>query len=125
MIAVKYGDRIRTLRKNRGMSQEKLADILGVTKQTVSQYERSVRKPDVLTIEALCDIFNVSADYLLGMADLTVRFVGENDLFKLDAPEDPIRKRCLNYLEKLNEAGQQEALNRLMEMTELEKYTKK
>ena len=85
---MKYGDRIRTLRKNKGYSQEKLADMLGVTKQTVSQYERGVRKPDVHTIEALCDIFNVSSDYLLGMADRTIRLVGEDDLAKLDTSDE-------------------------------------
>ena len=42
--------------------------------------ERGVRKPDIPTIEALCDIFNVSADYLIGKDDVTVRIVGKEGL---------------------------------------------
>lgn len=82
----KYNNRIRELRIAKGMNQEKLADMLGITKQAVSQYERGVRKPDIPTIEALCDIFNVSADYLIGKDDVTVRIVGKEGLKRLDAP---------------------------------------
>ena len=82
-----YSNRIRELRTARGMSQEKLADILDVTKQAVSQYERGVRKPDIPTIEALCDYFNVSADYLLGKEDVTPRLVDGDGIQALDNPK--------------------------------------
>lgn len=80
-----YSDRIKELRKGKCLSQEKLADLIGVTKQAVSQYERGVRKPDIPTIDALCDIFNVSSDYLLGKDDVTVRFVGREEISKLES----------------------------------------
>ena len=79
-----YSNRIRELRNARGMNQEQLAEILGLTKQAVSQYERGTRMPSVPVLEALCDFFNVSADYLLGKDDVTLRYVDSEGLKKLD-----------------------------------------
>lgn len=94
-----YSDRIKELRKTKKLSQEKLADMIGVTKQAVSQYERGVRKPDIPTIDALCDVFNVSSDYLLGKDNVTLRFVGRDELKKLDSPQ----YNCDNICELFNE----------------------
>ena len=79
-----YSNRIRELRIARSMNQEQLADALGLTKQAVSQYERGVRKPSVPVLEALCDFFNVSSDYLLGKDDVTIRYVDSEGIKKLD-----------------------------------------
>lgn len=70
-----YGNRIRELRTELDWTQQYLADRLKTTKQAVSQYERGVRKPDLDTVLALCDIFNVSADYLLGRSPVVPRLV--------------------------------------------------
>ena len=82
-----YSNRIRELRKNKSLSQEQLADKLGVTKQAVSQMERGARKPSVTMLEALCDFFNVSTDYLLGKEDVTIRLVDNKDINRLDSPQ--------------------------------------
>ena len=79
-----YSNRIKELRINKSLSQEQLADRLGVTKQAISQMERGVRKPSVPMLEALCDIFNVSTDYLLGKEDVTIRLVDGDGIKKLD-----------------------------------------
>lgn len=81
-----YSNRIRELRSAKSLNQEQLADKLGLTKQAISQYERGVRKPSVPVLEALCDFFNVSSDYLLGKDDVTLRFVGKEDIDKLESP---------------------------------------
>ena len=60
------GDKILNLRKARGWSQEELADRVGVTRQAVSRWELGSAKPDADKIVALCDLFSISADYLLG-----------------------------------------------------------
>ena len=80
-----YSARIRELRILHEMSQQDLADRLDVNKVTISQYERGVRKPDLNVLTALCDIFNVSSDYLLGVDDVTIRFVGKEGLEKLNS----------------------------------------
>ncbi len=60
------GNRISQLRKNHHLSQGELADALGVTSALISSWERSERIPVVPKLLKLCDIFNVSTDYLLG-----------------------------------------------------------
>ena len=45
-----FTERLKTLRKQKNFSQQELADKIQVTKQTVSQYERGIRKPDYNTL---------------------------------------------------------------------------
>lgn len=61
-----FKDRIKELRAKNNFSQQRLADLINVNKQTISQYERGVRFASKENLEALCDVFNVSVDYLLG-----------------------------------------------------------
>lgn len=84
-MAESYSNRIKELRIAKQMNQEQLAEMLDVTKQAVSQYERGSRKPSIPILESLCDIFNVSADYLLGKDDVTIRFVGKEGIEKLES----------------------------------------
>jgi transcriptional regulator with XRE-family HTH domain len=79
-----FSERLKELRTQKGLSQQELADRTNQTKQAISQYERSVRKPDMEVLAALCDIFNVSMDYLTGKADVTVRFLNADDLKALN-----------------------------------------
>ena len=58
---------IRTLRLVRGMSQVELARRLGVTKQSVSNWENDNIQPSIEMLKKLADIFSVSTDYLLGL----------------------------------------------------------
>lgn len=59
------GEKILSMRKARGWSQEELAEQIGVTRQAVSRWESGAAKPDADKIIAVCDLFGVSADYLL------------------------------------------------------------
>lgn len=61
--------RLTELRLAAGLSQKKLAEFLGVTNQTYSNYETGKREPSNDTILRLADYFNVSTDYLLGRTD--------------------------------------------------------
>ena len=58
-------NRIQTLRKSRGLSQEELADKIGVSRQAVSKWESEQSFPDIEKIILLSDYFNVTTDYLL------------------------------------------------------------
>ncbi len=49
------------------MSQPKLAEILGVSKAVISFWENGINEPKARYIKALALLFNVSADYLLGI----------------------------------------------------------
>lgn len=59
------GSRIQALRKERGMSQEELANKLSVSRQTVSQWETGQTAPSIDNIYTLKDIFGVSFDALM------------------------------------------------------------
>lgn len=59
------GDKIHKLRKQMGLSQEELAFKIGVSRQTVSKWESNAMNPNMDSIQALCNIFNVKADYFL------------------------------------------------------------
>lgn len=59
------GEKILKLRKARLWNQEDLAEQIGVTRQAVSRWESDSAKPDADKVIALCDLFGISADYLL------------------------------------------------------------
>lgn len=59
------GEKIQKLRKQRGLSQEALAEKVTVTRQTISKWELGQSTPDLDFIAQLSDIFNVSSDYLI------------------------------------------------------------
>lgn len=59
------GEKILRMRKARGWSQEELASRISVTRQAVSRWESDYAKPDTDKVIALCDLFGISADYLL------------------------------------------------------------
>ena len=66
---VKIADRIKQLRKKKGVSQSQLAEAIGVKNNTVSTWERGTRKPDFDALQLLSNYFEVSFEYLLGSSD--------------------------------------------------------
>ena len=56
----------KQLRNAKGMTQEELADALGITRSRLSMYELGQREPDFETLEMIADYFNVDMDYLMG-----------------------------------------------------------
>lgn len=58
-------DRIQILRKSRGISQEELADKIGVSRQAISKWESEQSTPDIDRIILMSDYFDVTTDYLL------------------------------------------------------------
>lgn len=60
-------ERIKILREQAGMSQEKLAKRLGITRSSVNAWEMGISTPSTQYIAELAGLFRVSADYLLGL----------------------------------------------------------
>ena len=70
-------ERIKTLREQAGMSQEKLAKRLGITRSSVNAWEMGISTPSTQYIAELAGLFRVSADYLLGLNETaTVSIAG-------------------------------------------------
>ena len=66
------GKRIMENRKRLGLTQDALAEKLGVTAQAVSKWENDLSCPDIATLPKLADIFHISVDELLGRSALPV-----------------------------------------------------
>lgn len=62
---MKFGEKLQTLRRAKGLSQEQLSEALGVTRQAISKWELNASLPDVEKLLALSEFFEVSTDYLL------------------------------------------------------------
>ena len=62
----KFPNILKSLRESRALTQERLGEILGVAKSTISVYESGRREPNFETLEAIADCFNVSLSSLLG-----------------------------------------------------------
>lgn len=62
---MKLSDKITTLRKSKGWSQEDLAEQLDVSRQAISRWENGTALPDANNILQLSKLFNVTTDYLL------------------------------------------------------------
>lgn len=62
--------RLKELRKEKGISQLKLAMELNTNQNTISRYETGEREPGINELISIADYFNVSVDYLLGRTDV-------------------------------------------------------
>lgn len=64
-----FGDKLKSVRKSRHLTQLELSKRLDVSKGTVSAYEQSLSYPSIETLTKLCFILDTSSDYLLGISD--------------------------------------------------------
>ncbi len=90
------GEKIRTLRKEKKISQESLAEKLGVSRQSISLWENEQTQPTIENIIALADVFGVTIDDMLRdkpVAEITD--IIENEVL---AEEKKTRKFKLTYL---------------------------
>lgn len=62
----KFPIRLKELRKRDNISQLQLAEAVGVTRGSISFYEKGERQPDIVTLANIAEYFNVTTDYLLG-----------------------------------------------------------
>ena len=69
-MTIKLGEKIKNLRRERDMTQEQLAEVLGVSYQAISKWETNATLPDVTLFPIIAQYFNVTTDELFGMAEL-------------------------------------------------------
>ena len=62
-----YVDKLRSLREDRNLNQEDIANILNCKQSAVSKYELRKAKYQIEDLKKLCLFYNVSADYILGL----------------------------------------------------------
>lgn len=61
-----FNIKLKELRKQRNLSQQELAKIIGISKSSINMYERGEREPGIETINAFAEFFDVQTDYLFG-----------------------------------------------------------
>ena len=128
------GERIKTLRESLNMTQEELGKKIGVTGVTIMRYEKGQRKINVNVLEKIAQVLNVEALYLLsGKTDaewkdkmnveVATSIQQEKEYWESVLLTEPLLK--LNaLLDLLNPSGQQVAVERVEELTEIPKYQK-
>ena len=98
------GSRIKSLRKEKGLTQQELADLVNITKVSICCYEKGNRTPNLDTFMDLVNVLDTTPNYLLG-ADIKVIAEDEEDYSVVLPKEDiqiinEIRKNdsLINYL---------------------------
>lgn len=81
-----FSQRLKELRKAKGVTQSEVAELLKVPIRTYGSWERAEREPDLQTLCQIADAFHVSVDYLLGREPITVEK-------KQSLPEQPAEGR--------------------------------
>ena len=82
------GKRIVANRKRLGITQDRLAEQLGVTAQAVSKWENDQSCPDIATLPKLAEIFGITVDALLGVAQPKQEYVHEAEIVTESEDED-------------------------------------
>lgn len=102
-------ENLKLLRREMGLSQQQLAERVGVSQQSINKYENHNIEPDISTLIKIADCFSTSVDYLVGHTD--IRHVIE-----------PVQQYDLNRDEAVLMAGyrrlsrkQQEALRAMLQ----------
>ncbi len=88
------GKRIAALRKEKGLTQEQLAEKVGVSAQAVSKWENDVSCPDITLLPLLADLFGVSVDELLGVKPVEPHVI---ILDKDEMPKDEKKKESFSF----------------------------
>ncbi len=82
------GQRLREIRKSRGLTQKDVADAIGVHELTIRRYEKD-RKPTVAAVTSMAALFGVNPGYLLGVEDESGKSpVPQNPLNIVLTPQD-------------------------------------
>lgn len=89
------GDRLKELRKGKNLSQQNLADMVGVSKSLICCYESGKRNPSLENIIAFIQIFGVTSDYLLG-SDSLVKIVSNDKVSYA-----PITKEEIEFIREI------------------------
>ncbi len=63
------GEKLKQLRIERNLTQKQVAEFLGLTVKGYNFYELNLREPSLASLKKLCQFFDVSADYLIGLSE--------------------------------------------------------
>ena len=94
---VEFGDRLRQLQKDRKLTQQQLADLIGVKNSVISFYEVGERTPSPDVLRKLALALHVSTDFLLG-----IERAATLDASGLDEQDRLVVQTIINHLREKN-----------------------
>lgn len=106
--------RLKEIRKARKLTQQQVADLLGIPLRTYQNYEREINDPDTDILCRLADYYAVTTDYLIGYSDIAVQGVG--DVVSAD------ESKLLGLYRQLNNTGKSIAMDLIDTMVISGKY---
>ncbi|MGN0530228.1 MAG: helix-turn-helix transcriptional regulator [Eubacterium sp.] len=74
---------LKKLRNEFNISQQQLADVIGVSQQSINKYENHNIEPDIETLKNMAKFFNTSIDYLVGFDNNGAEFGNAQELLRL------------------------------------------
>ncbi|MBC1470063.1 helix-turn-helix transcriptional regulator [Listeria welshimeri] len=86
----KFSERLKQLRTEKKMTQQALADLVGVNRVTYTNWENGKREPELDKVVELATELNSTVDYLLGNSDINYLDITENELKNLSKEEAQI-----------------------------------
>ena len=116
---MKTGEKIKHFRRMKSLTQEELANILGVSVMTIRRFEAGKVEPKTSMITKIADALSVSASDLL---DSEI-YSKVDRAMKIMVDELP-QTRLIDAFERLIKTGKETAVQRVQELTEIERYTK-
>lgn len=101
-----FGQRLKDLRNDAGLTQKELGEKLKLSKSNISKYESDDVEPNIQTINDIAGMFDVSADFLLGLSDVKRQAYQQQQqnnptLNSIDNLSDESRKELENYIKFL------------------------
>lgn len=77
----------KSIRLKQGLTQQQMADKLGISRSTIGMYENGEREPNFETLELIADLFNVDMNYLMGwgnVPNINISYKGEIPKYYID-----------------------------------------
>lgn len=131
-----FGERLKEARKRAGISQVELSRSVDLSKSTICNYEAGKReRPSIPIVKAIAEVLNVPWWELAGLP--VEEIDGQKYVRRLDYEEKMLanyekfhgqeaqrREALLSHYDKLNDDGQEKAVERVQELTEIPRYRK-
>lgn len=95
-LAKLFGYNLRKLRNEKGISQQALSNELQISKAALSYYENGQRVPDIDTLKKVAVYFNVSADFMLGLSEVSSSDKDIKDVCAYTGLKEEVIKKIIN-----------------------------
>ena len=99
-----FGENLKIARIKKKLTQQQLADMLELSKSTITNYEADKRQPDVFMIKKLAKILDVTGDYLIGYEPRETRFAISDEALRIARAYDSMNEKGRNAVRAVVEA---------------------